>query len=77
MHLNYKRGYWLPGARIPGKTTTHSDADDHLFRSMTTSVARVRGEHRWMCLLIAVFALRVNPVLTAFGSHGFAFDGAA
>jgi hypothetical protein len=63
--------------RIPGKTTTHSDAWRPAIPIDDDQCGAGAEEHRWMYLLISVFAVHVNPVLTAFESGGFAFDVAA
>jgi hypothetical protein len=71
---NVPHSEWV---RIPGKTTTHSDAWRPPVPIDDDQCGAGAGEHRWMCLLISVFAVHVNPVLTAFESRAFAFDGSA
>jgi hypothetical protein len=63
--------------RIPAMTITHSDAWRPPVPIDNDQCGAGVEEHRWMCLLISVFAFHVNPALTAFDSRGFAFDIAA
>jgi hypothetical protein len=63
--------------RIPVMTTTHSDAWRPPVPIDDDQCGAGAEEHRWMCLLISVFAFHVNPALTAFDSRGLPFDIAA
>jgi hypothetical protein len=67
----------LSRLRIPAMTTTHSDAWRPPVPIDDDQCGAGAEEHRWMYLLISVFAFQVNPALTAFDSRGFAFDIAA
>jgi hypothetical protein len=57
--------------RIPAKTTTHSDAWRPPVPIDDDQCGAGAGEHRWMALLISVFAFHVNLALTTFESRGF------